>query len=72
MHILPVLTAVAIGLAATLGVANAQATNVQKQGGTAPTVGNTADSMSKPVMKASKKMKKAKKAKKSKAKRGAA
>ena len=61
MRILPILTAAAIGLVATLGVANAQATNTEKKSGAAPTMANTQDSMSKPAMKSSKKMKKSKK-----------
>ena len=65
MRILPILAAAAIGLAATAGVANAQATNVEKKGGAAPTMANTQDSMSKPMKSSSKKMKKSKKAKQS-------
>ena len=56
----PVLTAAAIGLAATISLASAQATNVQKRSGNAPTIGNTQDSMSKSTMKQSKKTKKSK------------
>ena len=60
MRILPILTAAAIGLVASLGVANAQATSVQQKSGAAATKANTSDSMSKPMMKKSKKMKKSK------------
>ena len=63
MRILPVLTAAAIGLAATISFANAQATNTQPKSGAAPTMGNTSDSMSKPAMQTTKKAKKSKKAK---------
>ena len=65
MRILPVLTAAAIGLVASLSFANAQATNVQPRSGTAPTMANTSDSMSKPMAKKGKKAMKGKKAKKS-------
>ena len=67
MRILPVITAAAIGLVASLGVAGAQTTTNAPKSGTAPTMSNSTQ-VQDPAAKASaKKMKKA--SKKAKAKR---
>ena len=50
MRMLSLLSAASVAFIATLGAANAQATNVDRQGGMAPTIGNTYDSMSRPTM----------------------
>ena len=70
MRIVPVITAAAIGLAATLNFANAQSTTTAPQSGAAPTMANSTtdnkiDKMDKKAMKTSKKMKKDKKMKSS-------
>jgi hypothetical protein len=46
MRILSLVSVSSLALAASLSFANAQATNVDRQGGMAPTIGNTYDSMS--------------------------
>jgi len=66
MRILPVITAAAIGLVASLGVASAQTTTNAPKSGTAPTMSGSSQ-VQDPAAKASaKKMKKASKKAKSK------
>ena len=50
MRILSLLSVSSLALVAALSAANAQATNFDRQGGMAPTIGNTHDSMSRPTM----------------------
>jgi hypothetical protein len=64
MRIIPVITAAAIGLVASLGVANAQATQTSPKPGAAPTVSSSTQ-VPDPATKSSKKMKKASKKTKS-------
>ena len=74
MRILTIVTAAAIGIVASYGLANAQATNMAPKPGTAKTMSGTGSDVNanqqtmdkKPMMKSSKKMKKSKKMKSTK------